>query len=85
MNAEMRRLPSADRLLQADAIADGYLRNLFVFYIGVALIYVAGGINTANFAIWNIDILCHGNDSQASTYYETLPMSAGQPLVQLVK
>lgn len=27
----------------------------------------------------------HLMDSQASTYYETMPMSAGQPLVQLVK
>ena len=35
MDAEFRRMPSADRLLQADAIAESYLRNLVVFYCGV--------------------------------------------------
>ena len=68
MDAEFRRMGSSDRLLQADAIAESYLRNLVVFYAGVALVFFGHGVVTANFALWNIDVLARGSDARASTY-----------------
>ena len=66
MDAEFRRMGSSDRLLQADAIAESYLRNLVVFYAGVALVFFGHGVVTANFALWNIDVLARGSDAAAT-------------------